>query len=125
MKSKEVKNHNKLAVKIGRFEIHNDIMFQIIINYMSEYYGVRFTTLLLGKKKEVILKRQVIQYLLTIFTTYSLSEIGYLTGMRDHASVHHAKDVVNNEMEIYELFRVEVNAIYDGIEKLLLNQLNE
>lgn len=125
MKSEVVKNHGKIAVKIGKFEIPNDLMFQIIVNYLSDYYQMRFATLLLGKKKDVILKRQVIQYFLSIYTTYLRYEIGHLTGNRDHASVKHSIDVVNNEMEVYALFKAEIEALDKGLENLILTQLKE
>ena len=125
MKACKVKNHEKIASKLGRFEINNNAMYNLITKYLADYYGIPYLTLMVGRKKEVALKRQTIQYFLTIFTTYTYAEIGYLTGLRDHASINNSIKVIDNEMEIYAIFKVEIDSIYKGIEKLIMNQINE
>ena len=57
-----------------------------------------------GKNRTKIVRevRQVLQYLFKINTIFTLNKIGELTGGRDHATVLHSIDVIENELNYFE-----------------------
>lgn len=51
------------------------------------------------RKREVVERRQIWQTMLLEFTGLSLSDIGSMTGGKDHATVLHSKKTINNLCE--------------------------
>lgn len=63
------------------------------------------------RKREVVRARQIAMYLSKKHTQHSLKTIGLHFGGRDHSTVIHAKDTVEDQMETDEQFRGMVEEI--------------
>lgn len=71
---------------------------QAIIAAVTEFYGVRLTELQSkGRQRSIALPRQVCMFLARRCTRHSLEEIGGFFGGRDHTTVMHAVDTVENK----------------------------
>ncbi|MEX0884396.1 MAG: helix-turn-helix domain-containing protein, partial [Cyclobacteriaceae bacterium] len=57
------------------------------------------------RKKEIVIARQVAMYFSKEFTNHSLKSIGYHFGGRDHSTVIHAVQSVNDLMETDSVFK--------------------
>ena len=77
-----------------------EVTVDTIIEAITEYYKVR-TPDLKGKSRlrEIVLPRQVAMYLAKELTNLSLKSIGYHFGGRDHSTVIHAIQTVNDLMD--------------------------
>ncbi|MBX3358657.1 MAG: chromosomal replication initiator protein DnaA [Phycisphaeraceae bacterium] len=72
------------------------VQIQMIINVVTEYYGVKTTDLQSKRRhRSVAQPRQVCMYLARRLTRYSLEEIGGYFGGRDHTTVMHAIKTVD------------------------------
>lgn len=89
-----------------------------IRNLICNYYDVDPTELLSkNRAKSVTWPRQVMMYLCYMHIDgQTLNEIGFRCGMRDHATVLHAKRKVLNESDIYK-------DVYEEIHELELKVL--
>jgi chromosomal replication initiator protein len=64
---------------------------------VSAHYGVTMNDLYSKtRKREVVMARHLSMYLIRKYTGYSLVQIGLYFGGRDHSSVCHAIDNINN-----------------------------
>ncbi|MBL9001720.1 MAG: chromosomal replication initiator protein DnaA [Phycisphaerae bacterium] len=71
---------------------------QAIIAAVTEFYGVRLTELQSkGRQRSIALPRQVCMFLARRCTRHSLEEIGGFFGGRDHTTVMHAVDTVEEK----------------------------
>lgn len=70
------------------------------------------------RKKSVVQYRQVIQTILSRHTKMSLSEIGKIIGGKDHATVLHSKDVINNTEFLFKkrMIKEDLYVLYSDIE---------
>jgi chromosomal replication initiator protein len=76
------------------------IQIQVIINAVTEFFGIKMTDLQSKKRhRSITLPRQVCMYLARKFTRHSLEEIGGYFGGRDHTTVMHAVTSVKEKME--------------------------
>jgi chromosomal replication initiator protein len=77
-----------------------EVTVDTIIEAITEHYKVR-TPDLKGKSRlrEIVLPRQVAMYLAKELTNLSLKSIGYHFGGRDHSTVIHAIQTVNDLMD--------------------------
>lgn len=57
-----------------------------------------------SRKREIVVSRQVVQYLLKTYTKWSLEFIGSVTGGRDHATVLHAMKTISNLIDTEKEF---------------------
>jgi chromosomal replication initiator protein len=64
-----------------------------------------------SRKREVVIARQIAMYLSKLLTKNSLSTIGALIGMRDHATVLHACKTVGDQIQIDKKFKKNVQEI--------------
>ncbi len=83
---------------------------QEVIQKVAERFGLRPEDLVGGgRKKEVVLPRQVAMYLVRELTRASLPEIGQLFGGRDHTTVLYAiqkiQELVENDREVQRLIQ--------------------
>jgi len=90
----------KLIIAGSRDITDYNILINTIIEAITEYYKVR-TPDLKGKSRlrEIVLPRQVAMYLAKDLTNLSLKSIGYHFGGRDHSTVIHAIQTVNDLMD--------------------------
>lgn len=96
--------------------IVHDIETEVGIDYIqktvSEYYKIDIE-LLKDKirKKEIVIARQVAMYFAKEYTNHSLKGIGYHFGGRDHSTVIHAVQSVNDMMDVDANFKTQVEEI--------------
>lgn len=69
----------------------------IIIDKVCEYYNIPSKSMFSKERfREVVTPRQMCQTLLKENTGLSLSSIGVITGMRNHATILHANKTIHN-----------------------------
>ena len=96
--------------------IVHDIETEVGIDYIqktvSEYYKVD-VELLKDKirKKEIVIARQVAMYFAKEYTNHSLKGIGYHFGGRDHSTVIHAVQSVNDMMDVDANFKSQIEEL--------------
>lgn len=81
-----------------------------VLKKVCSFYGLDMTTVLNPtRKREIVLARQVAMHSLWRNTKMSLGQIGMCIGDKDHATVLHAKNTVNNLYETDRRFKGEYN----------------
>jgi len=91
-------------------DIETEVGIDFIQKTVSDYYGIKLEDLKAKtRKKEIVTARQVAMYFSKEFTNHSLKSIGYHFGGRDHSTVIHAVQTVNDLMETDTAFRNAVN----------------
>jgi chromosomal replication initiator protein len=63
------------------------------------------------RKKEIVIARQVAMYFAKEYTGHSLKSIGYQFGGRDHSTVIHAVQSVNDMIDTNTTFKASVEEI--------------
>ena len=83
-----------------------------IIDCTCKYFGIKREDLV-GKKKnkEIVEPRQVCMYIITELLDLPLTSIGQLFGGRDHTTVIHAREKVNNDLASNPRLKVMVDDI--------------
>ena len=100
------KNIMKNIVK----DIETEVGVDFIQKTCSDYFGIKLDDLKAKtRKKEIVNARQVAMYFCKEFTNHSLKSIGYHFGGRDHSTVIHAVQTVNDLMETDNSFKNAVN----------------
>jgi chromosomal replication initiator protein len=87
-------------------EIDTEVSVDFIQKTISEYFHVSLEDMK-GKtrKKEIVIARQVAMFFAKEYTNHSLKAIGYHFGGRDHSTVIHAVQTVNDSMEVDSRFQ--------------------
>lgn len=81
---------------------------------VAQIYGIRVEDIdKRGRKKELVEIRQCLHYCLYFGTRLSLSNIGYEVGKKDHATVLHSKNTVENHLDTEQSFRNMFKIIYE------------
>ncbi len=89
-----------------------------IIEVVTDYYGVRLSDLQSKKRSQSItLPRQVCMYLARNLTKHSLEEIGGHLGGRDHTTVMHACDKIEDMKKTDHKFK----PLLSNLEKQITN----
>ena len=92
-------------------DIETEVSIEFIQQSCADYYGIQVEDLKAKtRKKEIVIARQVAMYFSKEFTNHSLKSIGYHFGGRDHSTVIHAVQAINDLMETDPSFR---NAIQE------------
>jgi chromosomal replication initiator protein len=93
-------------------EIDSEVSIDFIQKTISEYFHVSLEDMK-GKtrKKEIVIARQIAMYFAKEYTNHSLKAIGYHFGGRDHSTVIHAVQTVNDSMEVDNRFQGTVEEI--------------
>ena len=96
--------------------IVNDFDTEVGIEYIqkavSEYFNVSLDDLKAKtRKKEIVIARQVAMYFSKDYTNHSLKSIGYHFGGRDHSTVIHAVQAVNDMIDTDAKFRYAVDEL--------------
>jgi chromosomal replication initiator protein len=105
----------ELAKKILK-NIVTDIDSEVGIDYIqktvSDYFNVNLDDLKAKtRKKEIVIARQVAMYFSKDYTTHSLKSIGYHFGGRDHSTVIHAVQSVNDMIDTNAKFRYSIDEL--------------
>ena len=98
-------------------EVRSPITVEEIQRIVSEYYDIP-NDLLRAKtrKQEIVIARQVAMYIAKEMTNCSLKTIGLNFGGRDHSTVIHAYQTVEEQIKIDQKFRITVEQIKKKIE---------
>ena len=76
-----------------------EVSIDEVQKYVSEYFGISIEDLKAKtRKKEIVTARQIAMYFAKEYTGHSLKSIGYHFGGRDHSTVIHAIQTVNEFM---------------------------
>jgi chromosomal replication initiator protein len=111
----------KIDLDMARFRIksiveenHKIISIEKIIEEVTNYYKIKVSDIK-GKTRlrEVVLPRQIAMYIAKEFTPLSLKAIGYHFGGRDHSTVIHAIQTVNDLIDIDRELAASVKELKD------------
>ncbi len=93
-------------------EIDSEVGIDYIQKTVSEYFNVAQEDLKAKtRKKEIVIARQVAMYFSKDYTNHSLKSIGYHFGGRDHSTVIHAVQSVNDMIDTNAKFRYSVDEL--------------
>jgi chromosomal replication initiator protein len=108
----------KFRVKSIVEENQKVISIDKIIEVVTDYFRIKVSDIK-GKTRlrEVVLPRQIAMYLAKEFTTLSLKAIGYHFGGRDHSTVIHAIQTVNDLIDFNRDVAGHVKELKDGFKK--------
>lgn len=77
--------------------IKDDRIIEYVIAIVGKFYSVdNLYTSIKSRKREYVFARQVAMYLISKYSTATLEKIGAQFAGKDHATVLHAKKVINN-----------------------------
>lgn len=101
---------------IGNEIAPKEITAKSIITCVSEYFDIP-EALLTGKtrKQEVVLARQTAMYIIKELTQLSLKTIGSHFGGRDHTTVIHSCQMIQNYLETDPKMQATLNVIFDQL----------
>ena len=92
------------------------ITIDLIQKKVSEYFDIKFSDMRAKKRsKAVAYPRQIAMYLTRSLTDYSLPEIGDQFGGRDHTTVIHACDKIENDLKAKEGLKNLIDKIIQSI----------
>jgi chromosomal replication initiator protein len=93
-------------------DIETEVGIDFIQKTCADYYDIKLNDLKAKtRKKEIVTARQVAMYFSKEFTNHSLKSIGYHFGGRDHSTVIHAVQTVNDLIETDNTFKAAVTEL--------------
>jgi chromosomal replication initiator protein len=102
----------KNILKTIVMDIDSEVGIDYIQKTVSEYFNVPTDDLKAKtRKKEIVIARQVAMYFSKDYTNHSLKSIGYHFGGRDHSTVIHAVQSVNDMIDTNSKFRLSVEEL--------------
>lgn len=91
-------------------DIDSEVGIDYIQKTVSDFFNVTLDDLKAKtRKKEIVIARQVAMYFSKDFTNHSLKSIGYHFGGRDHSTVIHAVQSVNDMIDTNAKFRTSID----------------
>ena len=102
----------KQTLKTIIHDIDTEVSIDYIQKTVAEYFHLRPEDLKdKTRKKEVVIARQLAMYFSKEYTNHSLKSIGYHFGGRDHSTVIHAVQTVNDMYDVDHRFRSSVDEL--------------
>ncbi len=93
-------------------EKHNEITPQLIIEVVSEHFGITVDQIMSkSRTSDISNPRQIAMYLCKTMTDHPLDSIGQLLGGRDHSTVIHGVNKIRDEMMVDDNLRQVVETI--------------
>lgn len=93
-------------------DIDSEVGIDYIQKTVSDYFKVALDDLKAKtRKKEIVIARQVAMYFSKDYTNHSLKSIGYHFGGRDHSTVIHAVQSVNDMIDTNSKFRYAIDEL--------------
>jgi chromosomal replication initiator protein len=90
-------------------DIESEVGIDYIQKTVSEYYKIDLNDLKAKtRKKEIVIARQIAMYFSKEYTNHSLKSIGYHFGGRDHSTVIHAVQSVNDMIDTNNNFKSSI-----------------
>jgi len=112
---------NSIQKIINRI-LNNDIEVDRISYVVAEYFKISIEDILgKSRQKDIALARHVAMYFAKQYTECSLNTIGSLMGGRDHSTVTHAINNVENLLKTKQ----EMKKIIESINKEIINKLRK
>ncbi len=97
-------------------EIHTEVNVDYLQKTVAGHYKIPLEQLKSkSRKREIVTARQVAMYLAKKHTNHSLKSIGHYFGGRDHSTVIHALQVVNNLLDTDQPFRLSFEDLQQKI----------
>ena len=89
-----------------------NISIEYIVQLVSEYYNIDENCIMSqSRKREIVQVRQIAMFFAKQLTKLSLKSIGTQLGKKDHATVLHAINTVNNLMETDRRFKNQIEEL--------------
>jgi chromosomal replication initiator protein len=102
----------KQTLKTIIHDIDTEVSIDYIQKTVAEYFHLKTEDLKdKTRKKEVVIARQLAMYFSKEYTNHSLKSIGYHFGGRDHSTVIHAVQTVNDIYDVDNRFRSSVDEL--------------
>ena len=99
--------------------------FDIVCKVVEAYYGMPFSEIIQKtRKRNVLEKRQMLQFLAYTFTGLSTVEIGNETN-QDHATVLHSKKVIYDMLDTDEKTRIDYKNLREIINQELVRRTSK
>ncbi|MFT6865289.1 MAG: chromosomal replication initiator protein [Cyclobacteriaceae bacterium] len=93
-------------------DIDSEVGIDYIQKTVSDYFNIPQEDLKAKtRKKEIVIARQVAMYFSKDYTNHSLKSIGYHFGGRDHSTVIHAVQSVNDMIDTNAKFRFSIDEL--------------
>lgn len=87
-------------------DVEGEVSIDYIQKLIADYFDVEFESLKAKvRKKEIVIARQVAMYFVKEYTNHSLKAIGSYFGGRDHSTVIHSIQAVNDMMDTDKSFK--------------------
>ena len=103
--------------------VFNEITTDRVITFVSKFGNVSEKSITgKGRKKDVVLARQIAMYLSREFTGNTLSKIGLHFGKRDHSTVIHACNLIEKKIKTNNAFKNKINKLIFDIENINLER---
>ena len=91
---------------------NREINIKYIQEIVSKYFNISIEDMKdKARKKEIVIARQVAMYFSKDFTNNSLKSIGFHFGGRDHSTVIHAVQSVNDMIDTDSIFKNNIDEI--------------
>lgn len=92
--------------------VSREVSVDYIQKTVCEFVGINMELLKENtRKREVVYARQISMYLAKKYTKNSLKEIGKHFGNKDHSTVIHSIQVVDNQLEVDKKFREDIDEL--------------
>ena len=112
-------NKKSIDIDLAKSVINNivkntkiEIDIKYIQDVVSKYFNISIEDMKdKARKKEIVIARQVAMYFSKDFTNNSLKSIGFHFGGRDHSTVIHAVQSVNDMIDTDSIFRKNIKEI--------------
>lgn len=99
-------------------DIEEEVGIEMIEEKVSEYFDVPADQLKAKtRKKEIVIARQVAMYFAKEYTDFSLKSIGEYFGGRDHSTVIHAIQAVNELIDTNKNFKTSIQELQNRFPK--------
>ena len=99
-------------------EREEEISVESIQKMVAKAFNIRYEDMKIKKRnREIVFPRQVAMYLCRELTDYSLPEIGKEFGKRDHTTVIHAYNKIQERIKVDTELYNKIKEIMDGLKK--------
>lgn len=108
---------NKILTKVE--------VFDLILNVVANHYNMKRDYVIgNSRRKERVLARHLIMYyIVEIYDNdaceFTLKEVGYFMGGRDHSTVIHGVTRIKDDMALNRSLKKEYNIVFDKISQVL------
>ena len=85
---------------------------QVILDVVAEHYGISPSDIIGGKRNaEIVVPRQIVMYLCREYTDISLQNIGKILNKKDHTTIMHGINKIEERIATDEELRNKIDII--------------